>query len=108
MTGVGLLETGKCANVAHKHPEDEILNVIALGRRLDALHLLLKGLLVPVGDARQEVLEGLESLLGLSIPLTRLKGVVVDGPETVGDVGDERPPEVVAHRLLHELCVHLF
>lgn len=108
MGRLGLLEACEGADIAHKHTEQKILDIIALGCHRDTLDLLLKGILGPLGDAREEILECLEGLLGLTIPITGSLGVVVDAPQTICDVGDENTGEILTHRLFDELSGHLF
>ena len=106
--GVHLLEGCEGADVTHKDPEEQILNVIALGGGQDAVHLGRQERLGPRRNPGQEILKGLEGLLGLLGPLAGRLGAVVDAPETIGDMRNERPGQVLAKTLLDELTVHLF
>jgi hypothetical protein len=85
---VRLLEAGKRTNVTDKYTEKQIVHILALGHRLNALDLCLQDLIGPLGDARQEILKCLEGLTGLLVAHTGSLGVIIDTPETVGNVRD--------------------
>jgi hypothetical protein len=88
MSLIRLLETGKCTNVTDKYTEKQIVHILTLGHRLNALDLCLQNLIGPLGDAGKEVLKRLEGLTRLLVAHTGSLGVIIDTPKTVGNVRD--------------------
>jgi hypothetical protein len=69
----------------------------------NAIYFRLKRLLRPRGDLSQKILEGAKGLIHLTIAFTEFASVIVETPESIGNVRNENLREVLLQIHLDKL-----
>ena len=101
------LDGCKGSEVREQHAREQLLEVGALGGGDDALDLGGEHVLLPLGNASQQVLKRHENLVGLAVLFANEPGILVDTLDAVEDVGNDHQRKTIANVPLGELGLFL-